>query len=176
MTETAAWDEGITDARRTLQAHLDTIDELNRHASDTLRFNAVIVSIVVAGLYRTSPGVDVVAFVFGGTLLIGVGSYLCFRLLQTGPVSGGVPPAIYEDLSAQNVSSEDYYDHVGGVIYPRAIRDAREHSNHYSDVLEDVYKFSGAGLVVLALGGAYMYGTSTGLPEGIQVFEALLQL
>lgn len=119
MTEEKAWEEAITDARRTLQAHLDTIDELNRHASHTLRLNAVVISLVVAGLYQTSPPAFVILIVaVGGAFLI-ASSYFAFRVLHTEPVSGGIPPSIYEDLTQQDVSAAEYYDHIGGVIYPR---------------------------------------------------------
>lgn len=165
MTEEKAWEEAITDARRTLQAHLDTIDELNRHASQTLRLNAVVVSLVVAGLYRTSPPVTVILVVALGGGFVVLSSYYAFRALHTEPVSGGIPPSIYEDLKNQNVNAEDYYHHIGGTIYPQAIRDARSQSDRYSDELDRVYRFAAIGILVLVFGGVLMWFNSSTLPE-----------
>lgn|GEM_PF-2207449 len=175
MTEEKAWEEAITDARRTLQAHLDTIDELNRHASHTLRLNAVVISLVVAGLYQTSPPAFVILIVaVGGAFLI-ASSYFAFRVLHTEPVSGGIPPSIYEDLTQQDVSAAEYYDHIGGVIYPRAIRDAREQSNTYSEELDRVYTFAAMGILVLTSAGVIMWFNSSMVPEIINSSSTFLK-
>lgn len=165
VTEEKAWEEGLTDARRTLQAHLDTIDELNAYASQTLRFNAIIVSLVIAGLYQTSPPSIIIGIVGVGMGFLGFSSYYAFRVLHTDPVYGGVPPSIYEDLTEQDVDADQYYSHIAGVIYPTAIRDARKQSNDYSDALDNVYTLTGIGIFILGIGGVWMWFNSAGLPE-----------
>ncbi len=165
MTQQHAWEEVLTDARRTLQAHLDTIDQLNGHASQTLRLNAIIVSLVIAGLYQTSPPSMIVGIVGIGVTCLGFSSLYAFRVLHTQPVYGGVPPSIYQDVDQQDVDADQYYSHIGGVIYPTAIRHARTQSNDYSDALNTVYTFTGIGIIILGIGGVSMWFSSAGLPE-----------
>jgi hypothetical protein len=174
VTEEKAWEEALIDARKTLQNHLDTIDELNSHASHTLRFNAIIVSVVSAGLYQTSPPRPIVLIVGVGVVFLGISSFFAFKVLHTDPVYGGIPPSIYEDLDEQTVNANQYYEHIGGKIYPTAIRDARKQSNKYSDALNKVYISTGIGIMVLVVGGVAMWFNSSWLAEILNEGNALL--
>jgi len=49
------WGEAFEDARTQLNNQLDSIEELNTRAYQILRINAVILTIISAALYNTSP-------------------------------------------------------------------------------------------------------------------------
>lgn len=157
MTDIEAWQEATEDARRTLGQHLNTIDEQNRHAFNILRLNAVIVTALAAVIYRFSLSEIEFWLVVIGGFGVGVASLMCFRLLHSGPVSIGVPPLIYEDLNRFDVTSDQYYSHVTGVIYPSAIRDARGQSDNYSERLNWIIIITAISIGVLGIGALYGY-------------------
>lgn len=157
MTERKAWEEATEDARRTLRGHIDTIDEQNRHAYNVLRLNAVLIAALAAVVYRFPLRSVEFYFIIIGGGAITVASFVCIGLLRSGGVSIGVPPPIYEDLERFEVSANQYYRHVTGVIYPEAIRDARAHSDRYSDRLNAVYAIMAFGIAVLGIGALYGY-------------------
>ncbi|GGM69202.1 hypothetical protein J2752_001983 [Halarchaeum rubridurum] len=137
----------LEDARFVLGNHLDTLEELNTRAYQVIRLNAVILTIIAAGLYRTRPSGLLLVYTAIGVLgLIGA-SVWCFGLLRGAPVGAGMNADSFEEFVEDGIDADDYFDHAVGTIYPAAIRDAKRSASQQAYRLNYVYAIEGGSIV-----------------------------
>ncbi|GGN13170.1 hypothetical protein [Halarchaeum nitratireducens] len=139
--------EVLEDARFVLETHLNTLEELNTRAYQVIRLNAVILTILAAGLYRTRPSSLLLFYTAIGVLGLIAVSIWCFGLLRGAPVGAGMNADSFEELVEDDIDVEDYFHHAVGTIYPAAIRDAKRSASEQAYRLNYVYAIEGGSIV-----------------------------